>query len=252
MRIDFVIAGVQKAATTALWSFLRTHASLFLPERKELHFFDDETIDWHFPPYALYHQHFAQADRGLICGEATPIYTYWPPAVGRLRDYYSAIKLIVILRDPVARAYSQWRMEVARGAEILEFSAAIRDGRKRLAGANEIPGCHRVYVERGFYAEQIRRLLSCFPRSQVAFIATSDLRKRQRETLDGVCRFLGVSHFADYPSARLIFSHAESCRSAMSDDDIAYLRRIFRDDMAETEALIGRTNERSNRNPIRK
>ncbi|MGP3699493.1 hypothetical protein [Rhodobacter sp. NSM] len=72
--------------------------------------------------------------------------------------------LILPLRDPVERAHSHWRMEVARGNESLSFSEAIREGRARVARNGRV----FTYVERGFYGAQLERLETCFPREQVS------------------------------------------------------------------------------------
>src|SRR5438128_3640412 len=114
--VTFVIAGVQKGGTTALYEYLAEMGDVGLSRQKETHFFDDETLDWARPDYARYHAMF-DAPEGRPCGEATPIYSYWPNALERIAAYNPAMKLILLLRDPVARAWSHWRMEYARGAE---------------------------------------------------------------------------------------------------------------------------------------
>ena len=241
--VDFLIAGVQKGATTALHHFLRQHDNLHLPDRKELHFFDDTKLDWTKPDYdRSYHSHFCQVPPEDLWGESTPIYTYWKPSAARLHAYNRHIKLIVSLRDPVARAYSHWRMEVARNAEPLSFSTAIREGRDRVKREAEIPDQHRVfsYVERGFYADQIRRLLSLFPREQLYFLTPKDLSQHQKKTLDGICDFLGVPGFSKYPENEFVFSHKNADVEGIATSDIDYLRSLYREDIKQTEDLVGR------------
>jgi hypothetical protein len=79
-RLEFLIAGMQKAGTSALFRFLADHPGIFLPKSKELHFFDAEFRNWGGMTYAWLHHHFADRAKGQISGEATPIYTYWPTA----------------------------------------------------------------------------------------------------------------------------------------------------------------------------
>ena len=164
MILDFFICGVQKGGTTALDSFLRDHPAIQMARVKEVHFFDDESHSWEAPDHAKLHAFFDDSPRARCRGEATPIYSYWPNAIERLRAYNPAARLILILRHPVSRALSHWRMETSRGWETLPFSAAIRPKareRVRLAPG----GVHRVfsYVERGFYATQIERILTNTP-----------------------------------------------------------------------------------------
>ena len=117
--LSFLIAGVQKAGTTALFSYLAEHPELQAPSCKELHIFDgdafertslDATVDAFFPP----------AD-GRLRFEATPVTLYWPQALERVRAYRPEMRLILLFRDPAERAFSQWRMERARGLESEAF-----------------------------------------------------------------------------------------------------------------------------------
>ena len=102
-RAEFLIAGMQKAGTTALHHFLSKHPEVFMPTRKELHFFDDEAIDWQAAPYSDYNDYFAAAPDWQTVGEATPIYTFWPTAMQRIACYNPGMRLIVLLRHPVGR-----------------------------------------------------------------------------------------------------------------------------------------------------
>lgn len=236
-KLDFVVAGVQKGGTTALWHFLRQHPEIGMSDSKELHFFDNESIDWARPDYGLLHGHFAEiADRRVI-GEATPIYTYWPQCLERIRQYNPEIKLIVSLRDPVARAWSHWRMETARALDDVEFSYAIREGRLRVT--NDPSGHHRVYsyVERGFYADQVEKLYSLFPREQVKIIRQSDLLTDHRRTLSDITTFLGVGRMPDGVEPETVFSHDDG--KSPHDDDIRFLRRLYLEDEQRVLELTG-------------
>jgi hypothetical protein len=130
-RVSFIVIGVQKAGTTALHDYLADDPAIGLSDVKEVHYFDDETVDWAAPDYGAYHAHFADDGRE-IRGEATPIYVYWPNALDRIRAYNPAMRLILMLRDPVERAWSHWRMETARGVEQHSFAWCVRRGRQRL------------------------------------------------------------------------------------------------------------------------
>lgn len=235
-----MVAGVQKSATSALHHYLRQHPHLQLPEKKELHFFDNEALNWKSPPYEKYHEAFDITSSGRLKGECTPIYTYWLPSLPRTHSYYSGIKLIICLRDPVARAYSHWRMEVVRNRESLGFSQAIREGRTRVSAVAKPKGQHRVfsYVERGFYASQMERVLEYFPRDQILILTRMGVMHRQRETLDSICRFLEVPMFREYPPPRIVHSYAAETMAAPLPMDVQYLRRLFTDDLAITESLI--------------
>lgn len=238
-RVNFIIAGVQKGGTTALFDYLQDYPDLALPTTKELHFFDDETQDWNCPDYDVYHAAFPEV-AGRPCGEATPIYTYWPNSLERIAAYNPAMKLIVVFRDPVQRAWSHWRMEYARGVETHPFDWCIRDGRQRLFDA-EPWGHHREfsYVERGFYGEQMERVFSLFPREQVLTLRSDDLRAEPAAALSRVRDFLGLP-LAPTPTPREVHVGREmDYPSRLTTADVDHLRQVYARDAERLAALTG-------------
>jgi hypothetical protein len=237
MLVDFFIIGVQKGGTSALDHFLRAHPQIRMANVKEIHFFDDESINWAKPEYTRLHDAFDWSQPDIkLRGEATPIYIYWPSALARLRDYNNAAKLIVCLRHPSFRAYSHWRMETKRGYETLDFSASIRHaGRQRVFAT--LNAAHRVfsYVERGFYAAQIDRLFSMFPRKQISFHRTDQLWKDVEGTLENIQDFLGVSRQLSARRAYISpIIHSPRAFCGISPEDLAYLNKLFADDISRT------------------
>lgn len=236
IRVDFFIAGAQKAGTTALWQSLRRHNALQLPDVKEVHFFDNEDVNWAKPDYMPLHKHFDAAPK--IRGDATPVYIYWPNALERLRAYNPAAKIIVALRHPAFRAFSHWRMEIERKFETLAFSAAIREGRARVREAPDGVHRHFSYVERGYYDEQIARLLALFPREQTHFIRTDDLFAQSEEMLASVERFLGVSH-QPMPSVGYVVPNQSDNSEPISPQDRALLDAAYSPRYDTIERLTG-------------
>lgn len=238
-RVSFLIAGVQKGGTTALFDYLGDYPDVALSTVKEVHFFDDEARDWSSTDYADYHANFGAPD-GRPTGEATPIYSYWPGALERAKAYNSALKLILVLRDPVQRAWSHWRMEFARGAETEPFAWCIRQGRQRLF-ASEPWGHHREfsYVERGFYGEQLERVFGLFPRGQVLVLTSDALRGEPATALDTVRGFLGLPP-APPPVAREVHVGREmDYPSELTPQDIAWLREVYATDDLRLKTMTG-------------
>lgn len=239
-RVGFLIAGVQKAGTTALFDHLAEIPALELPAVKEAHFFDDEErVDWAAPDYAPYHALFGDPDR--LWGEATPIYLYWPNALERIRAYNPAMRLILIFRDPIERAWSHWKMEFARGKETEPFAWCIRDGRARMAEATPYPGFDRVrsYVERGFYGRQLAHVFSLFPRDQVLLLGSDALRHDPTSTISAICAFLEVPAPQGEIATKVSRPAADiDYRATLSDSDVIFLQRQFADEM-ERFALLG-------------
>ena len=241
-RVGFLVAGAQKAGTTALFDYLAELPGLELPAVKEAHFFDEEErVDWRAPDYAPYHALFR--DSGRLWGEATPIYLYWPNALERIRAYNPAIKLILLFRDPIERAWSHWKMEYARGKETEPFGWCIREGRARMAAAAPYPGFHRVfsYVERGYYGRQLARAMALFPPDQLLLIGSEDLRREPTATIRTVCEFLGVAAPPGEIAPKISRPAADiDYRTTLSAEDVAFLQRQFADEMIRFRALAGK------------
>jgi hypothetical protein len=240
-RVRFLVAGVQKGGTTALFHYLSDLGAVQMAPAKEVHFFDDETgVDWAQPDYAPLHAAFPELD-GRPRGEATPIYIYWPNCLERIARYDPAMKLVLLFRDPVERAWSQWRMEFARGWETEPFAWCVREGRARV-DSPEAPGFHRVfsYVERGFYGAQLDRVLSLFPRDQLLLLRSEDLDRKPDETLARICAFVGAPPPpAPVRPRRELAAKDIDYGEPISDADRAYLRAVFREDLARFASLSG-------------
>lgn len=237
--LDFFICGVQKGGTTALARFLGHHPDLALPEAKELHFFDDESIAWCAPDYERLHAPFTGVSRQRRWGEATPIYSYWPRAMERLATYNPHAKLILLLRHPAFRAWSHWRMETTRGYESLPFSAAIRPiGRERVQAASG--GVHRVfsYVERGLYAPQVERLLRLFPDHQLLVVRTDALWTEFAATMGRIHAFLDVPP-SQAVKRRYVVPLPGGPKTPPAADDLEYLGSLYADDIRRTQSLTG-------------
>jgi hypothetical protein len=240
-RVDFLVAGVQKGGTTALFDYLSDWPALQLPAVKEAHFFDDEErVDWSAPDYFAYHTLFR--DDGRLWGEATPIYLYWPNALERIAAYNPAIKLILVFRDPIERAWSHWKMEYARGKERDPFAWCIREGRARMAAGTPYPGFHRVYsyVERGFYGRQLARVKALFGREQLLLLTSDQLRHDPATTLGRIADFLGVPTPDEAIAPRLSRTAARiEYPSTLAPEDVAFLQRQFKDEMSRYHELDG-------------
>jgi hypothetical protein len=201
---DFLIAGVPKAGTTALYAALLRHPQLFLPETKEPKFFltdgppptrggpgDVQTYQENVWRRSDYEALFAPAPLGAVRGEATPFYLYSQPAQRRIRQLIPDVKLILVLRDPVDRAHSNWAHLWAAGLEPeADFLRACElEPQRRAAGW--APFWH--YIGLGQYGSQLQHLLGLFPREQILIVRYRDLRDSAAATLDRVCAFLGVT-----------------------------------------------------------
>jgi Sulfotransferase family len=199
---DFLVAGVPKAGTTALHAALSRHPGLYMSPIKEPKFFltDGPPPTRGGPGDALtYREHVWQRDKyealfdaapGVPRGESTPLYLYSRAAMRRIRDLIPAAKLIVILRDPIERAHSNWTHLWSAGLEPEpDFVRACAEEERRIA-AGWASFWH--YIGLGKYGEQLDCAFSLFPREQVLVLRYRLLVDEPAATLDRICAFLGV------------------------------------------------------------
>ena len=200
---DFFVAGVPKAGTTALHTALARHPALFMSPVKEPKFFltdgpppseggpgDAKTYREHIWRRDDYEALFAGAPAGALKGESTPFYLYNREALGRIRALVPAAKLIIVLRDPVERAHSNWTHLWSAGLDPCGdfLQACAREEERAAAGWAEF----WRYTGLGKYGEQLDHLYSVFPAGQVLVFMYRSLLTDPASTLNRVCSFLGA------------------------------------------------------------
>lgn len=235
-KLDFIIAGTQKSGTTALHYFLEQHLCVAFPKKQELHFFDDDSHFVPAPDYSGLNVSFGKVPNGVITGECTPIYTYWKPSLGRIRDYNPSVKLVIILRNPIERSFSHWNMESRFGDESLDFIDAIAAEPSRTHLAPGGLSRHFSYVARGHYVEQIQRAFGLFPREQILVLRNDELRSEPLRIMQTVWRFLGL-----LPQRGLKVREKNTIphECAMSQSEWTALREIFLPEIEQLEDLLG-------------
>src|SRR4051794_13984507 len=231
-RLDFIVAGVQKAGTTALHYFLAKHPHIALPRDQALHFFDKQEHFEGAPDYGILHGNFDGGWRWRTAGEVTADYVYYSPALERIARYNPDMKLIISLRNPTDRAFSHWNMRRAKGREPLEFLDAIKRDQEQI-GSGTLRG--NAHLERGFYASQLERVFDFFPREQVLLIKYEDFRRDYAQTINRLFDFLEVRRLTNLknkeqntgPYQRKITAEEREYVSALFDEEIYRLEKML-------------------------
>jgi hypothetical protein len=192
---DFIIVGAMRGGTTALAGLLGAHPQCFMP-RVELHHFDREK-NWR-QGLDGYSRRFAGWAGQPVVGEKTPAYSYrparMPPIPGRIRDALPEVRIVWSLRDPVDRAYSQFRQAVMSGDEALPFEQALV--------ARQRPDW-RAYRDRSVYVQQVEQFLEYFPRERLHFVKFERMIAEPRPVLCDLHAFLGLDVAQAADPARL-------------------------------------------------
>ncbi|MGE4251900.1 MAG: sulfotransferase [Parvibaculaceae bacterium] len=202
----FVIAGERRCGTTTLADRLSSHPDIVVHGKRDSGFFVDPHIrkggapvDWSSTHTAERYEDFFSAlgpVREAMVGEKSADYLYFRPAHKRMADYLPNTKFIMILRNPVSRAWSHYWNEVGKGREPLPFAEAItaEAGRRAAAGYE---GYHLSYVARGFYDESLADFFQEIPRARCLVVILESLISDPRAVLTDITNFLEVPAFGD-------------------------------------------------------
>ncbi|NQU67328.1 MAG: sulfotransferase domain-containing protein [Candidatus Marinimicrobia bacterium] len=191
---SFFLLGTQKGGTSTIHYWLSQNPHLSLPKLKETHYFS------HADRYNLglewYYHWFTPKGEKFVRGEVDPSYLFFPKTPSRIKQLCSHPKFIIILRDPLKRAYSHYLMSVQRGYESLDFLQALESEETRLQqDKQQFSFEHHSYLSRGNYSEQIMRYKYKFSNSPFLFLRFDDLYSpdSRREMYQNICDFIGVS-----------------------------------------------------------
>jgi hypothetical protein len=246
----FMIIGTQRGGTSSLYKYLEGHPDLRASIRKETEYFSrrfGEGEGWyraHFP--------LTLGPGGHRLGfEATPDYLFYPWAPERIAERLPDARFVVLLRDPVRRAYSHYRHMVRLGLDALPFDAALASEEERIASdvtsleRDPLFFCRSLlrfsYATRGRYADQMARWFAAFDPSRFLILRSEDLFADPGRAVDEVTAFLGVRSWR--PSAFRNFSREPAGPGAdgPSSGAVASLRRTLEPQVVELERMLGRS-----------
>lgn len=208
---NFLIIGAAKCGTSSLYDYLMQHPCVGKSLTKQIHFFDryyDRQTSWYkvcFP--FVWEKFFIEKIKGkkFATGEATAHYMTHPLAAKRAYEVVPDAKIIIMLRNPVDRAYSHYQMEKANNREELSFEEAIEKEPERIKGEFEemlnnqnnsgrnYP--HRAYIKSGEYLEQIKRWREYYPKNQFLIIKSEDFFHDPKKVTNQVFEFLGLEPY---------------------------------------------------------
>ncbi|MCG2579796.1 MAG: sulfotransferase domain-containing protein [Marinobacter sp.] len=260
---DFLIVGAQKSGTTSLFSYLEERNGFLGSKPKEVHFFDREDNfakgdDW-------YHSHFIKrpGQKGLIF-EASPEYLSRAKVAPRLKAYNPKLKIIIILREPISRAYSAWNMYRQWSVEGVLPWAIANDQH----GKDESPifrtffknGCpsftEYVQIEmglieksdgeeepsllrRGLYKQQIARYVGLFGWNNVQVLGFNELKNDSESVIRKCHEFLGVPYHEPKAVGENGIMNKRAYPSKISSGDLEILQKFFEQPNKELFEYLG-------------
>ena len=208
---NFIIIGSSKSGTWAVHNYLLQHSDVDYSARN-IHFFEyvySDKVSWyksHFPTKLYKSLEKSIHKRKCLIGEHTPTYLHHPLVPQRVKDVIPNVKLILSLRNPIDRAYSNYHHQVREGSEKRTFEDAIFTEMRRIEIVRENDefriknpnfANHVLfnYLRHGTYVDNLERWLKFFPREQFCIVENKDLSKNPQQVLDKIFEFLNVPHF---------------------------------------------------------
>ena len=251
MKINLIIGGTEKGGTTSLYSLLRNHPKIIMPRAKELHFFSDNSFfDKKDIDYQQYHKlffgrsykykvkmYYKYLSGARILGDSSPEYVWHKTSPQRICQYNPAAKWVVLLRNPIDRAFSHYKMNVFKKSNVNEplsfIEALIREGKKTQNGSFS-------YIDKGFYSKQLINLYKFFDKKNV-YVETSDTFKDNTfDVLNNICNFLGVGDYKKQYIPILYDSNLGVDDIIMSSQERDFLINIFKDEITQLECILKR------------
>ena len=241
-NVSFIICGTQKGGTTALDYYLRAHHEICMANKKELHFFDDDqNFKLKKVKYTNYHKNFSPKKNHRVIGEATPIYMYWENSIKRIHKYNPKMKLIIILRNPIKRAFSHWNMETEKNKEHLNFKKALELELSNLKSKKLYQDRVRSYLARGLYSNQIKQILKLFKMDQLLIIQNEKLRNFPNEVMAQISTFLSIAPFKKIEHKNI---HSRKYKIELTKNEIQFLQDFYSNEISILEELLGWDLER--------
>ena len=249
---DYLVIGAMKAGSTTFYDWLVTHPLVPRAATKEVHFFDShfrEGLDWykaHLPTERQRDALSREAGHRALVGEATPNYVFHPLVPRRVSATVPDAKLIVLLRDPVGRAYSHYNTNIRHDWEALSFEEALAREEQRLDGQidamlmdeahhRSYPRYRWSYAAMGRYAELLERWFTYFPREQFLFVLNWEMDRDPDAVFKRVWDFLDLPYYPIKNLKRRTVGKYEPMRP----DTRERLREYFRPHNERLAELIG-------------
>lgn len=196
MKVDFFIVGAPKAGTTSLYHYLSEHPQVEMSSQKEPDYFSDKAIHEQGMYYAKnrvdtldkYESLFVQKE-SVVYGEASVSYLFYENVAEDIKKYNPNAKIIIMLRDPIERAFSHYLMDYRLGL----ISDSFENVLAKISKHKNAHLFYQQYIEVSKYAKQIQRYLDFFKKENILFIDYEDFKKNVSKTVDQVYNFLNIS-----------------------------------------------------------
>lgn len=248
---DFFIVGAPKSGTTSLYHYLKEHPDIFMPDIKEVNFFSSNEIT----SQNLYYKNqvvidnkddylnlFKNTNPEEITGESSVSYLFYPEVAKKIKKFNPNAKIIIVLRNPVYRAFSHYLMDFNEGYFDKSFGDIFNKKSSEQIKSKQFKLFFQQVFELGLYYSQVKRYLEVFPRENVFIIFQEDLRENTESIIKDLYSFIGVNN--DFSP---VISKKHNTYSVPSNK---FLKSIYRN--SKLRSLLEQLLPRATKNFLRK
>jgi len=241
-RPTFLGVGAARSGTTAIYDWMRRYPEIFIPEIKEIHFFTYRQLQWdNYRPlsYNDYLNYFKDGESFKVRGEISPSYLYFPGTAQKIYDSLGSIKIIIILRNPIERAISDYQYSIQYNQNKLDFNQFLIRGIDGFKNDSLYidPFTPTAILWKGFYFQQIQEYLQLFGKKQIKILLFDDLVKDATIIENELCTFLKIS---PYKKIKIQKKNARSEKIKINAEARHILEDLYRQDIRKCAQIINR------------
>ncbi len=246
---NFLIVGAPKSGTTSLYQYLQQHKDIFMPQNKEprffcnypTHLFEFGTKQYH--PDIITNEDdylalFEEAKHDSICGEASSDYLACDGAANRIYQWNKDMKIVILLRNPIERAYSEYQHSIAAKFQDLSFYESLRMEKERAIKLYDPIYSH---VKRGHYWESVSLYLELFGTDNVKIILFEEFVNSTLRVVESVLTFLNLEPMKlDVTQHFNASTLNKEAMYSLTKQQLQTLQHVFKNDIEQLEKLIGK------------
>lgn len=235
--VEFIIIGAQRSGTTSLSLNLAKHPEIYINNNKdpaisEVHFYDlnwKKGIQWYKKQFNYKYK---------LVGEKTPSLINLPYTFPLIQSVNPYVKLILVLRNPIYRAYSAWKLNRKNKTETRTFIDAINhELRHKTNIPNTFYTISKKYLQRGLYSNYIKELYRWFPKQNIQILIMEDLSSNVQKEYNKIFRFLNVSVINNI---NFSIEHQSNNKSEINKQIYQKLIKYYKQDMKDLEKILKR------------
>lgn len=241
MKPNFLCIGVQKGGTTSLIKYLNYHPKIYMADR-EKHLFDRPLSKGELTKEDIKKYEKSFQTNKLIVGEKTPSYNYLRYAMDRIYNYDKNIKLIIILREPISRAFSHYNMTLNNRMknlnDVTEKQILNAFKKEENIKLHQVQSNGNYFIIRGFYDEILDYILSKFPRNNVYIGISEEINKNKFKYYNEIYNFLGTNKLQTINEN--LNTHVRKYKKTIPKTLEKYLYNIYKSHNEKLYKILGR------------